>query len=405
MKNQIELKKMLVISITVIAAVTILFCILYQIQYKTYTMQFNEKLNSIVTKLQEKYPDITQDDIIQIFNSTEKVENDFFKEYGIDLKEDALLLKNDEAFQKYWILNLSLIVSFAIGLLAIFMIYNHKKNTKLTEITNYIEQINQGNYSLDIADNTEDELSILKNEVYKTTIMLKEVAENARNQELSLKNSLEDISHQLKTPLTSIMIMLDNMIDHPEMDEQTREEFIKDCKKEITNIHFLVQVLLKLSKFDANTIQFHYEDVTIKELIEEAVNKVSVLCDLKNIQIHIEGDMEDIISCDYRWQVEAITNLLKNAVEYSNKEGKIDVICNQNKLYTQIEIKDYGKGIDSAELPHIFERFYKGSNSSKDSVGIGLALAKTIIEKNSGSIFVESELGKGTIFIIRYFKF
>ena len=115
--------------------------------------------------------------------------------------------------------------------------------------------------------------------------------------------------------------------------------------------------------------------------------------------------MEDIISCDYRWQVEAITNLLKNAVEYSNKEGKIDVICNQNKLYTQIEIKDYGKGIDSAELPHIFERFYKGSNSSKDSVGIGLALAKTIIEKNSGSIFVESELGKGTIFIIRYFKF
>lgn len=405
MKNQIELKKMLVISITVIAAVTILFGILYQIQYKTYTMQFNEKLNSIVTKLQEKYPDITQDDIIQIFNSTEKVENDFFKEYGIDLKEDALLLKNDEAFQKYWILNLSLIVSLAIGLLAIFMIYNHKKNTKLTEITNYIEQINQGNYSLDIADNTEDELSILKNEVYKTTIMLKEVAENARNQELSLKNSLEDISHQLKTPLTSIMIMLDNMIDHPEMDEQTREEFIKDCKKEITNIHFLVQVLLKLSKFDANTIQFHYEDVTIKELIEEAVNKVSVLCDLKNIQIHIEGDMEDIISCDYRWQVEAITNLLKNAVEYSNKEGKIDVICNQNKLYTQIEIKDYGKGIDSAELPHIFERFYKGSNSSKDSVGIGLALAKTIIEKNSGSIFVESELGKGTIFIIRYFKF
>jgi len=405
MKNQIELKKMLVISITVIAAVTILFGILYQIQYKTYTMQFNEKLNSIVTKLQEKYPDITQDDIIQIFNSTEKVENDFFKEYGIDLKEDALLLKNDEAFQKYWILNLSLIVSFAIGLLAIFMIYNHKKNTKLTEITNYIEQINRGNYSLDIADNTEDELSILKNEVYKTTIMLKEVAENARNQELSLKNSLEDISHQLKTPLTSIMIMLDNMIDHPEMDKQTREEFIKDCKKEITNIHFLVQVLLKLSKFDANTIQFHYEDVTIKELIEEAVNKVSVLCDLKNIQIHIEGDMEDIISCDYRWQVEAITNLLKNAVEYSNKEGKIDVICNQNKLYTQIEIKDYGKGIDSAELPHIFERFYKGSNSSKDSVGIGLALAKTIIEKNSGSIFVESELGKGTIFIIRYFKF
>ena len=405
MHNKIELKKMFIMSISIIIVFSTLLGILYQIQYRAYTIQFNEKLNCIVAKLREKYPNISQDDIIQIFNSTEKEENDFFREYGINLKEDALLLKNDELFQKYWILNLSLIISLAISLLIIFMIYNHKKNAKLIEITNYIEQINQGNYSLDIADNTEDELSILKNEVYKTTIMLKEVAENVRNQELSLKNSLEDISHQLKTPLTSIMIMLDNIIDNPEMDKQTREEFIKDCKREITNIHFLVQALLKLSKFDANTIQFHNETITIKELIGEAINKVSVLCDLKNIEIHTEGDMEDTVSCDYRWQGEAITNLLKNAIEYSEKANKIDIICTKNKLYTQIEIKDYGKGIDSTELPHIFERFYKGSNSSKDSVGIGLALSKTIIEKNSGSIFVESEIGSGTTFIIRYFKF
>ena len=120
--------------------------------------------------------------------------------------------------------------------------------------------------------------------------------------------------------------------------------------------------------------------------------------------IQIQGNDEDTICCDDKWQVEAITNLLKNAIEYSENSGKIEVNYIQNKLYTQIEIKDYGKGIESNDLPHIFERFYKGTNSSKDSVGIGLALAKKIIEKNNGSVFVESELGKGTTFIVRYFR-
>lgn len=404
MKNKIELKKVLIISTIILASFLLLFAVLYQVEYQTYTKQFNEKLNTIITKLQKEYPNLTANDIMQILNDTEETDIDLLRQYGIDLKQDAILLKNDSAFQKFFAINLTLLAVFGVCLFLIFLLYNHKKNKKLLEITNYIEQINQGNYGLDIDDNTEDELSILKNEIYKTTIMLKEVAENARNQELSLKNSLEDISHQLKTPLTSIMIMLDNMIDNPEMDKQTREEFIKDCKKEITNIHFLVQALLKLSKFDANTIQYHNRTITVKELIEKAIEKVSVLCDLKNVEIQVQGNQKDTIYCDDRWQIEAITNLLKNAVEYSENSGKIEVCYAQNKLYTQIEIRDFGKGIDSSDLPHIFERFYKGINSSKDSVGIGLALAKKIIEKNSGSILAESKLGKGTTFIIKYFR-
>ena len=141
-------------------------------------------------------------------------------------------------------------------MLIVFLKYNNSKDKKLKEITQYIEEINRKNYKLNIDDNTEDELSILKNEVYKTTIMLKEQAENSLNDKVNLKNSLSDISHQLKTPLTSITIMLDNIIDNPNMDQETRSEFIKDVKREITNINFLVQALLKLSKFDTNTIKF-----------------------------------------------------------------------------------------------------------------------------------------------------
>lgn len=403
MKNKVELKTMLIINGIIIVIFFILFSAFHLMQYRTYTIQFNEKLNAIVAILVEEYPEIEQNELMEIFNGKEEANKDLLREYGINLEKDSLILENDTYFQKFWIANMCLLFIFIMALSCSFGIYNHKKNKKLLEITNYIEQLNQRNYSLDIDDNTEDELSILKNEIYKTTIMLKEVAENAKNQELSLKNSLEDISHQLKTPLTSIMIMLDGMIDNPDMEASTRKEFLKDSKKEITNINFLVQALLKLSKFDANTIQFHNEKVFIKDLIEEAESKVSLLCDLKNIEIEVQGNDTDWIECDFKWQVEAVTNLLKNAVEYSESSSSIEISYNKNKLYAEIIIRDYGKGIDKNDLPHIFERFYKGKNSSKDSVGIGLALAKTIIEKNNGRVQVESEINKGTSFVVKYF--
>ncbi len=403
MKNKIELKKTLIISCIIIVIFLFLFSILYFVQYKTYTIQFNEKLGSIIAKLEEKYPNLERNEIMDILNGSKELDKNILREYGIDLENDSLILENDRYFEYFFILDIVLLIALVFALMITFITYNRNKNKKLDEITKYIEQINLGDYSLDIKDNTEDELSILKNEVYKTTVMLKEVAENATKQELSLKNSLEDISHQLKTPLTSITIMLDNMMDNPNMDITTRGEFIKDCKREITNINFLVQTLLKLSRFDTNTIQFHNEEVPLKKLIQEAVDKVSVLSDLKNITIDIQGNDKDTINCDFRWQVEAITNLLKNAIEYSKASSNIKVKYSKNKLYSQIEIKDHGKGIDKEDLPHIFKRFYKGKNSSGDSVGIGLALAKTIIEKNNGRINVESKENVGTTFVVKYF--
>ena len=123
-----------------------------------------------------------------------------------------------------------------------------------------------------------------------------------------------------------------------------------------------------------------------------------------DIEIVVTGNIENTINCDIRWQVEAISNILKNSVEYSNNSSKIQIVCNKNKVYSEIRIIDNGKGIDKEDIKHIFERFYKGKNSSRDSVGIGLALAKTIIEQNNGTISVESEIGKGTTFIIKYFE-
>ena len=404
MKNKIELKKMCITSCIVIIIFLIIFSILIYKQYKTYTYNFNQKIAGIIDNVLEKYPDIEKREIVEILNSSDKTNNEILREYGIELDKDSVILENNTDFQKFIIIDVSTLIVFILILSIIVFKYNHSESKKINEITKYIEEINRGNYKLNIEENTEDELSILKNELYKITIMLKEVAENSQKDKTTLKDSLSDISHQIKTPITSILIMLDNILSDENMPEDIKKDFIKDIKREIINIKFLVESILKLSKIDSNSIKFIKKEVFIKDIINEAVKNVSMLSELKNIEIIVSGDDSIKTICDLKWQVEAITNILKNCIEHSYENKKIYINYNQNNMYTELKIEDNGTGIDAKDLPHIFERFYKGKNSSSDSVGIGLALSKSIIESNNGYIQVDSELNKGTTFIIKYLK-
>lgn len=404
MKNKIELKKMCITSCIVIIIFLITFSILIYKQYKTYTYNFNQKIAGIIDNVLEKYPDIEKREIVEILNSSDKTNNEILREYGIELDKDSVILENNTDFQKFIIIDINTLIVFILMLSIIFFKYNHSESKKINEITKYIEEINRGNYKLNIEENTEDELSILKNELYKITIMLKEVAENSQKDKTTLKDSLSDISHQIKTPITSILIMLDNILSDENMPEDIKKDFIKDIKREIINIKFLVESILKLSKIDSNSIKFIKKEVFIKDIINEAVKNVSMLSELKNIEIIVSGDDSIKTICDLKWQVEAITNILKNCIEHSYENRKIYINYNQNNMYTELKIEDNGTGIDAKDLPHIFERFYKGKNSSSDSVGIGLALSKSIIESNNGYIQVDSKLNKGTTFIIKYLK-
>lgn len=394
MKNKIELKKMCITSCIVIIIFLITFSILIYKQYKTYTYNFNQKIAGIIDNVLEKYPDIEKREIVEILNSSDKTNNEILREYGIELDKDSVILENNTDFQKFIIIDVSTLIVFILILSIIVFKYNHSESKKINEITKYIEEINRGNYKLNIEENTEDELSILKNELYKITIMLKEVAENSQKDKTTLKDSLSDISHQIKTPITSILIMLDNILRDENMPEDIKKDFIKDIKREIINIKFLVESILKLSKIDSNSIKFIKKEVFIKDIINEAVKNVSMLSELKNIEIIVSGDDSIKTICDLKWQVEAITNILKNCIEHSYENRKIYINYNQNNMYTELKIEDNGTGIDAKDLPHIFERFYKGKNSSSDSVGIGLALSKSIIESNNGYIQVDSELNK-----------
>lgn len=405
LENKVQFKRFLFWSLLVLFFFLILGNLFFFYQYKTYNKNYNNKLTLIVEMLEEKYPDITKNEIIALLNQdTIATNSDIFSKYGIDIKTDSLLLENDKVFSFFAIIYNLILLVLSLTFLCLYLKHEEKYESEIKKIVKLIEEINKSNYSLAIDENSEDELSILKNEIYKTTIMLREVAENESLDKLKLKDSLSDISHQLKTPLTSINIMLDNILDDPDMNNTTKTKFLQNIKREITNISSLVEEILKLSKFDANVIKFEKRNVFLREIVKKAITNVEMLAELKNVKINIITVVDDTLSCDLKWQVEAITNILKNCIEHSKKNSKIDVYINSNKIYKSIVIKDNGEGIDKHDLPHIFERFYKGKNLSKDSVGIGLALSKTIIEKDKGSIIVDSQKDATTIFTIKYYS-
>ena len=403
MSNKIELKKSIIISLVITIIFSIFMAIINIYEYKEYTKNFNKNIASIIDVIQSKYPEISTDEIIGILNSEKIPQNNSLKKYGIDLEKNTVILENNKINNKFIKIEIILLITTSISLLIVFMLYERKQDKEIDKITKYLEAINDKNYTLKIDENSEEELSILKNELYKVTVMLRENASNTLKDKINLKRALEDISHQLKTPLTSILIILDNLIDNPEMEYQTRVEFLHDLKRETTRIQSLIQSILKLSKFDSNTIQFIKQDIYLKQIIDEAIKNTGSLADLKNIKINVEKKKKIKLNCDLLWQIEAITNILKNCIEHSKENTQIDIKYNNNSVYSYITITDYGEGISKEDLPHIFERFYRGKNSSNESIGIGLSLSKTIIESNNGIVSVESNSDK-TTFIIKYFK-
>lgn len=411
MLRKSELKKIIILALIILIISIISIITINKIQYKKYTNMINNKIAEIISNVQElaDKEDIEIDDqeIIEILrkksNGTQGTK--LLENYGYNGDYVYINQLNDE-MKMTQIYEIILIIAIFILTITIWTLYTIKQNKKIHEIDMYLKKVNRGDYTLKIEENSEDELSKLRNELYKTTVLLREAAENSKKENINLSNSLADISHQLKTPLTSIRIMIDNIYDNPDMDEETKMDFIKSINNQIEWISSLVVSLLKLAKFDAGTIVMNDENVNIIELINNVKNNLSIILELKEIDIILEYDQNKpiIVSIDYTWQLEALTNIVKNAIEHSKNNSKIHIKIEDSSVFTKIIIEDEGEGISKKDLPHIFQRFYKSEKSSENSIGIGLSLAKTIIEKDNGYINVKSEEGKGTTFYIKYMK-
>lgn len=295
------------------------------------------------------------------------------------------------------------VVTFLLGVILTltFYIVTKKRYKKIADLNNYLSLVCAGNYLIDIKDNTEGELSILKNNLYKVIVLLRSKNELLEKDKIYLADSLADISHQLKTPLTSLMVMVDLLKNEKNIDKQ--KEFISIIEIQISKIKWLVENLLKLSKLDAGTIKFKKEKIDVLSVITKSLSPFLVQMEMKNISL--ETTINDFsFTGDLNWTSEAVENIIKNCIEHTADYGKLNIETGVTNIYSYIKITDNGCGIKKKDLPHIFERFYQGENSSKESVGIGLALAKTIVENQGGTIDVTSEENVGTEFIIKFNK-
>lgn len=372
---------------------------------------YYRQVAALMTMVTEQYPEVDTARWIQVLNDDTTVGNDdelqagreLLQRYGI-LSDTMPGIQAEQIQRRLQTVGNLLWLIVDMGILMGVFLYQRRRNQKVDEFVQYIRRIEQGVYQIPLDENEEEELSELKNELYKITVMLRETAELSKKQKRALSDSVSDISHQLKTPLTSCLILLDNMTESTHMEEGTRRQFVAEITRQLTSVNWLVQVLLKLSRLDAGVVELKEEEIRIQQLLEQAIDKVALLAEWKEISIQVSGEMQAVIRGDERWLQEAFINLIKNAIEHSPAKGEIQITVEDNQVYTGVRIRDYGCGISMEEQKHIFERFYRSSTAKEDSVGIGLALAQEIIKRGNGSLTVESEVGQGTTFLIKFLK-
>lgn len=274
-----------------------------------------------------------------------------------------------------------------IFIIIYLLIYIYKSNHKIKIISEQVNQVLFEQKDIYIQNYQEGSLSILESEIVKLVNRLYEKNQLLYEEKKLLKQSLEDISHQIKTPLTSLNLIQERL---KKSNDKEKNQLIKEQQYLLDKIEWLISSLLKMAQIDANTVIFQKENINQKDFINQLIKPFEIQLELKNIHLQIQTENQILKNIDKKWLEEALANIFKNCIEHTSYDGKISIIINKNPLYQEIIIEDNGESISKEDLPHLFERFYKGKNATQHSVGIGLALSKMIIEKQNGTITVEN---------------
>lgn len=272
---------------------------------------------------------------------------------------------------------------------------------RLQKLSNDLDNLLIGGTPLPIREYEEGELSILANQIQKITLCLTEASETVKADKVYLADSLADISHQLRTPLTA-MNLTATMLRSKELSTERRIELARELQSLLTRTDWLVESLLKLSKLNAGTVDLAKDAVSVKSLIDRASEPLGIPMDLRNQRLTVQCADEGFTG-DLVWTAEALGNILKNCMEHTPDGGTITVTAEETALFTQITVEDTGPGFSEKDIPHLFERFYKGSNASESSYGIGLALARTVISAQNGTVQAMNG-SHGAKFVIKFYK-
>ena len=294
-----------------------------------------------------------------------------------------------------------LMLAVCAAFVGIWLVHTARRYRRIAELSADIDRILHGEDHVSLNDYAEGELGILQSEVHKMTIRLREQKQSLVDDKIYLADSLADISHQIRTPLTSINLLVSFLSD-PDITEERRGELSRELYSLLSRIDWLITTLLKMSKLDAGTIQFNSETVPMAELIRRSTEPVAIPMELRSQELNIIADGN--FTGDTSWMCEALTNIVKNCMEHTPEGGMVSVAATENPLFSEIIVSDNGNGIAKDDLPHIFERFYKGKDSSETGFGIGLALARTIITAQNGTVKAENLPSGGAKFTIRFYK-
>ena len=292
----------------------------------------------------------------------------------------------------------------AVFCLVEFLLYRRRER-KLKELTLYLLKLQDGAELPPFESFEEGQLGVLQSEIYKMVNLLDEETKKSKRQNHYLADMLSDISHQIKTPLAGITLMTDLLKD-PDLPKEKREEFVEKINRQTEKITWLVRNLLTLAQLEADMLKLKKENVSARELVETAIGPLNILAELRGVELQTSIPEGTALTCDKAWTAEALSNVIKNCIEHVSPEaGKhVWISVTENNFAVTFTIQDDGPGIPAEELPHIFERFYKGKNSSKNSVGIGLSMARQLFLQQNGTIEAASEPGKGTTFRIRFYN-
>ncbi len=295
------------------------------------------------------------------------------------------------------------VVLFCFIVEIISLYFTKKRYNDISELTYKIDKILHNNDYTNFDVNKEGELAVLNSEIYKMTVRLREQAERLLKEKIYLKDYMADISHQIRTPMTSMKIML-TRLSKQDLTDKEQFELTKEINKLLSRIEWLITALLEVAQLESDTVELKRERINITEVINEALEPLKIQAEIKNITVKLKIEDSENYRGDHYWQVEAISNILKNCIEHSENGGTIEVTSKENPIYTEIQIKDNGSGICEEDLPHLFERFYKGRNRSNESIGIGLYLTKMIITKQNGVITAKNRESKGAEFNIKFYN-
>lgn len=418
-KNKQAVKSLLLTGVVLVVGVVV-----YMSWISWYTHKYknieNTYIRCIIENVISQYPDFDMEEVAIILNKSysELESSTTSEEFYSILRKNGITDNTFYIKDMSDIRNVNIIVStLIIGVMSVlfiicFYIYLRRRKNAIVQLQDYMDKISRGNYELEINDNSEDELSSLKNSLYKIMVYMKEQADSARIKKVMLAQSVSDISHQLKTPLTSTQILLDNLNDNPDMEYATRKKFIYEALNQVNGMSWMIVTMLKLSRIDAGVVEFNNENISINKIVEEAVGNLEVIAEIKNVNIekyidnHNENKLNksDIyINGDYNWNREALQNIIKNAIEHSNDKGTVKINITDNDVYTAVYITNRGDKLSDQRQKQIFERYYSEAKYEDNSMGIGLPLAKAVIEKQGGYISVESD-DEETVFIVKYIK-